>query len=71
MQFALPLIPEGPSERRVIAMDYNLFVRHSGGVDKPDEATKFESRAYEAFRSAFDKQYAAAASRCRSASISR
>ena len=36
VQFALPQIPEGPSERRVIAMDYNLFVRHSGGVDKPE-----------------------------------
>lgn len=58
VQFALPLIPEGPSERRVIAMDYNLFVRHSGGVDKPEEAAKYESRAYDAFRSAFDKQYA-------------
>lgn len=58
MQFALPLIPEGPSERRIIAMDYNLFVRHSGGVDKPEEAAKYENRAYDAFRSAFDKQYA-------------
>ncbi|PWK68217.1 polysaccharide deacetylase [Aminobacter sp. AP02] len=58
MEFALPLIPEGPSEKRVIAMDYNLFVRHSGGVDKPDEAAKYETRAYDAFRSVFDKQYA-------------
>lgn len=58
MEFALPLIPEGPSERRIIAMDYNLFVRHSGGVDKPDEAAKYESRAYGAFRQAFDTQYA-------------
>lgn len=58
MEFALPLIPEGPSERRIIAMDYNLYVRHSGGVEKPSEATKFETRAYDAFRGAFDKQYA-------------
>ena len=58
MEFALPLIPEGPSERQIIAMDYNLFVRHSGGVDKPDEAAKYETRAYDAFHAAFNKQYA-------------
>jgi len=58
LDFALPQIPEGPSERRIIAMDYNLFVRHSGGVDKPEEAAKYESRAYDAFRRAFDGQYA-------------
>ncbi|MBE1202876.1 polysaccharide deacetylase [Aminobacter carboxidus] len=58
LDFALPQIPEGPSERRIIAMDYNLFVRHSGGVDKPEEAAKYESRAYGAFRKAFDTQYA-------------
>ena len=57
MEFALPLIPEGPSERQVIAMDYNLFVRHSGGIDKPEEAVKYENRAYGAFRKAFDTQY--------------
>jgi peptidoglycan/xylan/chitin deacetylase (PgdA/CDA1 family) len=28
-RFALPQISEGPASRRVIAMDYNLFVRHS------------------------------------------
>lgn len=58
MQFALPLIPEGPSERQIIAMDYNLFVRHSGGKDKPEEAAKYETRAYDAFDAAFEKQYA-------------
>ncbi|KQU66791.1 polysaccharide deacetylase [Aminobacter sp. DSM 101952] len=58
MEFALPLIPEGPSERRIIAMDYNLYVRHSGGVDKPEEAATYENRAYGAFRQAFDTQYA-------------
>ncbi|MGO4843353.1 polysaccharide deacetylase, partial [Rhizobiaceae sp. 2RAB30] len=39
--FALPQIPEGPSERRVIAMDYNLFVRHSGGFEKADDDAVF------------------------------
>ncbi|HEY6630667.1 MAG TPA: polysaccharide deacetylase [Rhizobiaceae bacterium] len=56
-RFSLPQIPEGPSARRVIAMDYNLFVRHSGGFDRPDEAAAFQARSYEAFKAAFDAQY--------------
>jgi peptidoglycan/xylan/chitin deacetylase (PgdA/CDA1 family) len=56
-RFALPQIPEGPQARRVIAMDYNLFVRHSGGFDRPDEAAAFQARSYEAFKAAFDAQY--------------
>lgn len=56
--FSLPLIPEGPSERRVIAMDYNLYVRHSGGKEELGQADRFTDRAYDAFRAAFDKQYA-------------
>jgi len=56
-RFALPQIPEGPSARRVIAMDYNLFVRHSGGFERPDEAAAFQARSYEAFKAAFDAQY--------------
>ncbi|WP_419913665.1 polysaccharide deacetylase [Hoeflea sp.] len=55
--FELPLIPEGPGNRRVIAMDYNLFVRHSGGVENTADSARFEERAYRAFRRAFDKQY--------------
>lgn len=55
--FGLPLIPEGPGNRPVIAMDYNLFIRHSIGIETPDRAGEFEDRAYIAFRSAFDKQY--------------
>lgn len=55
--FSLPQIPEGPKSRRVIAMDYNLFVRHSGGFDRPDEAAAFQERSYEAFKAAFDAQY--------------
>lgn len=56
-RFALPQIPEGPKARRVIAMDYNLFVRHSGGFERPDEAAAFQERSYEAFKAAFDAQY--------------
>lgn len=57
-RFALPQIPEGPSARRVIAMDYNLFVRHSGGFERRDEAAAFQERSYEAFKAAFDAEYA-------------
>jgi len=57
VHFSLPQIPEGPSERRVIAMDYNLFVRHSGGIEAPDVDQAFENRAYEAFVAAFAAQY--------------
>ncbi len=38
-------------------MDYNLFVRHSGGFERPSQAKEFEERTYEAFRAAFDRQY--------------
>jgi peptidoglycan/xylan/chitin deacetylase (PgdA/CDA1 family) len=57
VRFSLPLIPEGPKARPVIAMDYNLFVRHSDGVERPDEAQRFEERAYDAFIGAFERQY--------------
>jgi hypothetical protein len=56
-RFALPQIAEGPNARRVIAMDYNLFVRHSKGEEQEDKQAVFESRSYEAFRSAFETQY--------------
>lgn len=56
-RFALPQIPEGPTGRRVIAMDYNLFVRHSGGFEKADTDGTFERRALDAFRAAFDREY--------------
>ena len=70
-RFSLPQIPEGPNARRVIAMDYNLFVRHSGGFERPGEAEVFQERSYEAFRAAFDVQYRASAFHCSSASTSR
>lgn len=57
MRFALPQIPEGPKSRPVIAMDYNLYVRHSGGYEKPAMADAYADRAYRAFRAAFDAQY--------------
>ena len=57
VRFGLPLIPEGPQQRPIIAMDYNLFIRHSAGIDNPSRSAEFEERAYSAFRAAFDKQY--------------
>jgi hypothetical protein len=55
--FDLPLIPEGPNNRRVIAMDYNLFVRHSAGIENRANSEEFEARTYAAFRQAFDTQF--------------
>ncbi len=56
-RFSLPQIPEGPKSRPVIAMDYNLYIRHSGGFEHPSAANEFENRTYDAFRAAFDSQY--------------
>jgi peptidoglycan/xylan/chitin deacetylase (PgdA/CDA1 family) len=56
-QFGLPTIAEGPQKRPLIAMDYNMFVRHSGGFERADHLGEFENRAYEAFRGAFERQY--------------
>ena len=58
LNFGLPLIPEGPENRKIIAMDYNLFIRHSAGIENPSRAPEFEARAYDAFRAAFDRAYA-------------
>jgi peptidoglycan/xylan/chitin deacetylase (PgdA/CDA1 family) len=58
--FALPMIPEGPESRPVLAMDYNLFVRHSGGFERKDKDGAFEERTYRAFRDAFSAEYAGA-----------
>lgn len=57
LRFALPRIPEGPDERLVIGMDYNLFVRHSGGLNSPGRADIFAARTLDAFRAAFQRQY--------------
>ena len=57
IRFSLPLVPEGPKDRPVIAMDYNFFARHSGAVETPSKAKAFSERAYHAFRHAFDAQY--------------
>lgn len=55
--FALPLVPEGPKAKPVVAMDYNLYVRHSGGTEKPAMADEFTERAYQAFHAAFEAEY--------------
>ena len=55
-RFSLPLIPEGPANRNIIAMDYNLFVRHSGGLENPSGSAEFEERAYQAFKAAFERE---------------
>jgi peptidoglycan/xylan/chitin deacetylase (PgdA/CDA1 family) len=57
VRFALPQVPEGPSARRVIAMDYNMFVRHSGGFERVDKDAVFENRAFDAFENAFNAEY--------------
>jgi len=57
VEFALPQIPEGPAARRVLGMDYNLFVRHSGGFETRGRAKEFEDRAYAAFLGAFEAEY--------------
>ena len=49
----LPMIPEGPAARPVIAMDYNWFVRHSAGMDNPSKADEYEARAYAALKAQF------------------
>ncbi len=57
-RFGLPLIPEGAGQRPVIAMDYNLYVRHSKGKEKPEKSAAFEESTLKAYRDAFAKQYA-------------
>jgi peptidoglycan/xylan/chitin deacetylase (PgdA/CDA1 family) len=60
LRFALPTIPEGPEGRRIIAMDYNLFVRHSGGFERTDTDGAFERRTLNALYAAFNGQYSGA-----------
>lgn len=60
LRFALPTIPEGPQARRIIAMDYNLFVRHSGGFERADVDGAFEKRTLDALYTAFNGQYSGA-----------
>ncbi|WP_337269023.1 polysaccharide deacetylase [Oryzifoliimicrobium ureilyticus] len=57
IRFGLPLIPEGPAEKPIVGMDYNLFVRHSKAVEDATDSAAFEARAYDAFRQAFNQQY--------------
>jgi peptidoglycan/xylan/chitin deacetylase (PgdA/CDA1 family) len=57
LRFGLPLIPEGPSARPIIGMDYNLYFRHSKATEDVANAASYEDRAYKAFKAAFDRQY--------------
>jgi peptidoglycan/xylan/chitin deacetylase (PgdA/CDA1 family) len=56
-RFALPLIAEGPQQRPVIAMDYNLFARHTRTKETPDTDGVYEQRAYNAFMAAFRREH--------------
>lgn len=56
-RFGLPRIPEGPAGKPVIAMDYNLYARHSKTREEPARSAEFEARTLLAFRAAFDRQY--------------
>lgn len=56
-RFGLPLVPEGPAARPVIAMDYNLYARHSRAREEASRSAEFEERALAAYRAAFDQQY--------------
>lgn len=56
--YSLPMVPEGPRSRRIIAMDYNLFVRHSGGKENSGDAAAFSERTYQAFKTAYDTESA-------------
>ncbi len=56
-RFGLPLIPEGPKAKPVVAMDYNLYARHSGLSEDASRSAEFEERSLAAYRKAFDRQY--------------
>ncbi|MFP1631808.1 polysaccharide deacetylase [Zhengella sp. ZM62] len=55
----LPMIPEGPRARRIIAMDYNWFARHSGAKEDAANAQAYEERAYRAMMGQFDRAHGA------------
>jgi len=55
--FRLAFIPEGPKRRLILAMDYNLYVRHSSARSNPASALRFQSRTYEAYMRYFYKSY--------------
>ena len=57
-RFSLPMIPEGPNARPIIAMDYNWFVRHSGGIERGDKDSVFEERALAAMNAALEAELA-------------
>lgn len=57
IRFGLPLVPEGPAQKPVIAMDYNLYARHSRAKEAVSRSAEFEDRALAAYRAAFERQY--------------
>jgi peptidoglycan/xylan/chitin deacetylase (PgdA/CDA1 family) len=57
LRFSLPMVPEGPSARPVIAMDYNFFARHTGAVETADEDGVFEARSLDALLDSFRATY--------------
>lgn len=57
VRYSLPMIEEGPAQRRIISMDYNLFVRHSNAIELKDDGGVFEARTLKALNKTFDAQY--------------
>ena len=51
----LPMIPEGPRGKRIIAMDYNWFARHSGAKEDAANADTYEERAYRAMMAQYTR----------------
>lgn len=56
-RFGLPLIPEGPAQKPVIAMDYNLYARHSRTREDAARSAEFEARSLAAYRAAFEGEF--------------
>ena len=55
--FRLAFIPEGPKQRLLLAMDYNLYVRHSSARPRPALARRYQARAFKAYMRYFQKSY--------------
>lgn len=53
----LPMIPEGPKGKRIIAMDYNWFARHSGAKEDAANSGAYEERAYQALLAQFRRAH--------------
>jgi len=55
--FRLAFIPEGPRKRLILAMDYNLYVRHSSARANPAAAKRYQSRTFQAYMRYFRQSY--------------